>query len=536
MTVPSPAERAWPSQDRTAQPPDLTGSWGAWAGAAESAGEAGLALALLSSMPGRADSLVVAAGRARSLVILGRPAEAIALLGSAGVRPATGAHPGSIGELVLGAAHAATGDQAAYRWFRSALADLSDALREEMRPVLRAVADQVHDLPVADAEAIALLGVHGRSHPATFVRAASGELAGLPQQTPPGDLAGIVLLMAQSAGSLGATVTADPAHVDPGRDPRYLIALVRALVARGAGVRARLLLEAYCRLHAPHPELAAVRREVEPSSLGRRLGVVLGMLAAVAVGVGAALAVGRWEVALVVSVLALVGAAELWSRRPGFTLSERRAWAVLRRNEYDSDAHTWRGPDIGGRLATAVVVLVLGIGLAGFVGGKGVGLARAVGADTWGLGDGTLLLAGAAFPATTALVALGLRALLRSRRRAAARAAETSSLRELMDHSRTCRCLDLLWLRGRSAAAYAQVHLRPEDDADATSRAAALGGTLPDTAGARPVATLLRCPDTQLAWLFGPLAQDGLLVALRGTTPTRPAAAGADEPGIGLYL
>ncbi|MDM7854289.1 hypothetical protein [Cellulomonas alba] len=477
-----------------------------WQAAARDLGEHALALQLDEACPSDLDGRSSWTGRSYDLIQLGRSAQARDELLRAGATPPSGSDL-TARDVVLAAACAACGDDGAWHWLLAAAARIDGGAW--LAALVGAVADQRGELATADSAWVAARGsgAHGRT---ARVRAGVAIVASRRRDDP------------QDVGRLVLDVVGAAIAADLERRPGVAVAIAQGLLERGDVAGARLVLRTTLMLV---PSSAEVRAALGAVPARRPVTVVAVATALAAVLIGGLIALTTVVPAPGVRVIGIVAVSlggALWARRvplPGMTAAESAVWRDVRGLVWDEQEQRlvppgnrnggWYGIAAIAGLAAGTALVAPALAALSALAGSGF----AAWADSGSAGFA--YLAGAALG--TAGGVLLVRWAIRARRRSRARRELSARAQSRAREGASCRCWSDAWLRGWLAEETAAQHL-----ADAQALAVI------------PGSQVRRCPSTGTLWLVGPLAADGLWLALRGDAPR--AAPQPDQQGDGFYL
>lgn len=483
--------------------PDVLASWRGWALAAEGADEPDLALRLWSTAPRDAVPWWEAElGCVRALLVLGRFPEALTRVRA--LADQVGRTTGDPLDLMLAAAFAASGDDAAYDYLLGAARapQLSMPAAALLR-VVGSVAEhrgRVRDAAWAWTFLVEQLGVTSRAVTAAYAAAVIGA------RTPDADAQTLVALMR------GAQTALERLEPPPRTDPAPVLDAVARLRRRGDTAGARLLLGA---VEAATPGIRAlrpVRRAVTPTGRMLLLGTVAVVLA-LALGIGLTFLRGVTGSVRATGGVVLALAASAWGRTvrlPGLSRAESEAYRLVVRGDplkggslgppgpaTTSDGvrrHTgiWMVGGVLGVISGCAVAITLTMGDGPFSEPEDF---QAVGGLIWA--SATIGLGGLGFAAFRAMdLGIGRRRL--TSRIATLRAAAA-------DEAGRCVCGAQAARVGQAATDYLERHLAPANG----------GYSLPATIAGGQVR---RCVATRATWLTGTLGDGERPVALNGYT------------------
>lgn len=493
--------------------PDVVASWRGWALAAEGADEPALAHRLWSTAPPEAlPGWEAELGCVRTLLVLRRFPEALTRARSLATQ--VGHRPGDPVDLMLAAAFAAAGDDAAYdHLLRAARAPQLSLPAPQLLRVVGAVAEhrgRVQDAAWAWAVLVEHLGV-------TSPTVAAGFAATLIGARRPDDTADTLLSTVRRAHA--ALDRLDP---HPSTDPTPVLAATARLTDRGDTAGARLLLRAQ---DVATPGIAALRpvlRVITPTRQMLVRGAAAGVLLALGIGALMLLRTGAGVRVGTGGIMAL--AVTAWGRSvplPGLSRRESEVYRVLARGGPASGSGSpltvgasallrepaaRPGPrrntglwGLGGMLGlVAGLVVAMQLTRPGAVLASPDGAASSSTPIVWGvLTLGTGAVGFAAFRAADRIL----------QRRRSVRAAERRRA-ELAAQAAVCVCLAQPARLGDAAVEYVTRHLAPAEP----------GRHL---AAALPGAQVRRCVATRTVWLAGPLGAGDRPLALNGATALR---------------
>lgn len=431
--------------------------------------------------------------RARLLLLAERPEEAEALLAahSEGFRSTD--QPRRWAQFLVLACRSARGDRDAHRAMLAAAVAAAHVVQpSQLAYVVGAAADQHGDRETAAQAWSQLVLEHGVHTPLTIARFSASQVGAR-------DRMGV-------AAALRSVVGNAANFGDSDAEVASALEAVRLLESRGDLAGARLLLRVLT-VRLPHrAELAEAADRLEPREAMRTYRLK-------AVG-AAALVMAPFASLGLFPLIALAAGRLLWrrfARVPGLGAVDSRVWMASR------EATQERATRLAG-LVGGVLGLALGASLAlPTLSLLGQDISSAGGREVSDLAEGVTF---------SVLMLLGLlagarggrwiSALLSGRQRARTQAQVD---RRTQAEARSCRCWQVVSLRGSFAAAYLQHHLAPAPTA-----------SLPLALSA---ANVLTCPTTGVLWLRVGAPVVAEPVALRGMVPEAP---GAEDQPTGHYL